>query len=125
MSEVTIRPIKKEDEKPWRELFSAYHQYYEIEEDEEVVFTTFSRFFNDKEPVFCSVAALDDGKLIGFVTWVYHRSTLAINNYLYLHDLYVDPSIRSKGVGRKLIEHVYQDADKNQAARVYWQTKVR
>jgi D-amino-acid N-acetyltransferase len=126
MTSVTIRPIQQADEKEWRELFLAYHEYYQIEPNEKVISTTFARFFDDKEPVYAALAvSQDSNRPIGFVHWVTHRSTLAVNDYIYLHDLFVKEDVRSKGVGRKLIEHVYEDADKREAARVYWQTKVR
>jgi D-amino-acid N-acetyltransferase len=123
-STTTIRRLEQSDKSEWRELFLAYHDYYEIIPNEDVISTTFNRFFDEREPMYASLAIGEDGKPIGFVHWVYHRSTLAINNYLYLHDLFVKENIRSKGVGRSLIEHVYEDADRTGAARVYWQTKV-
>lgn len=124
MSSTKIRPLKREDESEWKKLFLAYHEYYQIKPDEKVIDTTFARFMDDKEPMHASLAIGEKGKPIGFLHWVYHRSTLAVNDYLYLHDLFVSENVRSRGVGRSLIEHVYQDADKHDAARVYWQTKV-
>ena len=40
----------------------------------------------------------------------------------YLQDLYADPEIRGKGIGRALIEQVYRHADALGAYRVYWNT---
>ena len=37
-------------------------------------------------------------------------------------DLYADPDMRGKGVGRALIEHVYASAAHEAAARVWWLT---
>jgi D-amino-acid N-acetyltransferase len=123
-SAVDIRPLTSEDETVWRKLFLAYHEYYQISPDEKVISTTFARFLDEKEPVYGSLAVAEDGQAIGLVHWVTHRSTLAVNDYIYLHDLFVDEKVRSRGTGRQLIEHVYKDADKREAARVYWQTKV-
>jgi GNAT superfamily N-acetyltransferase len=39
-----------------------------------------------------------------------------------LQDLYVNPEIRGKGIGRTLIEHVYKTAAENGCSRVYWLT---
>jgi D-amino-acid N-acetyltransferase len=124
-STTTIRALEKADEKEWRNLFLAYHDYYQITPNDKVISTTFARFFDEMEPMYAALAIGEEGKPVGFTHWVYHRSTLAVNDYLYLHDLFVKEDVRSKGVGRSLIEHVYKDADKTEAARVYWQTKVR
>lgn len=40
----------------------------------------------------------------------------------YLQDLFVDKDARGGGVGRALIEHVYEHAKRRGASRVYWQT---
>jgi len=120
----TITSLTSKDEAEWKNLFLAYHEYYQIQPDEKVISTTFARILSEKEPVFGSLARDENGEAIGFVHWVTHRSTLAVNDYIYLHDLFVNESVRSRGTGRKLIEHVYEDADKIEAARVYWQTKV-
>ena len=40
----------------------------------------------------------------------------------YLQDLFVSPELRGGGVGRLLIEHVYEEAQAAGAARVHWLT---
>ncbi len=35
----------------------------------------------------------------------------------------MEPALRAKGVGRKLIEAVYQEADARQVTRTYWATQ--
>jgi GNAT superfamily N-acetyltransferase len=42
----------------------------------------------------------------------------------YLQDLYADPEVRGKGVGRALIETVYADADAAGRPNVYWTTQT-
>lgn len=41
----------------------------------------------------------------------------------YLQDLYVEPRLRGGGVGRALIEAVYEVADANGTPSVYWMTQ--
>ena len=61
--------------------------------------------------------------MIGLVHYIFHRSTWTIENYCYLQDLFVDPKHRASGLGRKLIEAVYAEAEKNHCSRVYWLTQ--
>ncbi|KAK9481383.1 acyl-CoA N-acyltransferase [Lipomyces japonicus] len=124
MTEVVIRPIKESDKKAWLNLWQQYLTFYESTLDDEVTETTWKRFFDFTETVYAAVAEAADKTVIGFVTWVTHRSTWAIENYIYLHDLFVDPSARLKGVGRQLIEYVYKIGEDTKADRVYWQTQV-
>jgi GNAT superfamily N-acetyltransferase len=53
---------------------------------------------------------------------LFHRSTTAIAPICYLQDLFTDKAARGKGVGRALIEGVYEQAKRAGAPRVYWQT---
>lgn len=39
-----------------------------------------------------------------------------------MQDLFADTSVRGCGIGHKLVEAVYADADENNAAQTYWLT---
>ena len=67
--------------------------------------------------------AFSDGKPVGLVHWIYHPHNWKIEDVIYLQDLYADPSVRSKGIGRALIEHVYDVADQGETPTVYWMTQ--
>uniref|UniRef100_A0A7E4ZZ94 N-acetyltransferase domain-containing protein n=1 Tax=Panagrellus redivivus TaxID=6233 RepID=A0A7E4ZZ94_PANRE len=121
---ITIRPVAQADKAQFRALFQAYLIFYKSELPEIALDTTWNRFFDTNEPVNAAVA-IDDAqpdKVIGFVTWVFHRSTWFVNDIIYLQDLFVDPESRNVGAGRKLIEHVYAEADKHNVPKVYWHT---
>ncbi|NRF50439.1 GNAT family N-acetyltransferase, partial [Pseudomonas stutzeri] len=57
------------------------------------------------------------------VHYLYHRSTTALGPNCYLQDLYTLPAARGRGVGRALIEAVYEQARAAHCGRVYWQTQ--
>jgi GNAT superfamily N-acetyltransferase len=68
------------------------------------------------------LGAYVDGKLTGIVQYLFHRSSWTVGNYCYLQDLFVAESARGLGLGRALIEAVYENAKAAGASRVYWLT---
>lgn len=123
----SIRPIEEKDKEEWLNLWSGpdgYLVFYKSMVPQEVSEVTFKRFFDPKEPVYSAVAVDDStGKVIGFVNYLTHRNTWTIEDALYLNDLFVSNDSRLKGVGRKLIEYVYAEADKLKCKKCYWSTQ--
>lgn len=121
---IQVRAVQKGDEETWRNLWEQYNKFYKRTIPEEVTKTTFARCLDDNVRIYSAVAVVtDDNKITGFVNWYPHPSTSSIEEVVYLHDLFVDPSIRGKGIGRKLIEHVYEHAKTIPAQSVYWHTQ--
>lgn len=89
---------------------------------DEITRATWQRFFDAYEPVHALVAEAD-GQLIGLVHYLYHRSTIGIGPNCYLQDLFTAEAARGKGVGRALIEGVYDIARAAGCGRVYWHTR--
>lgn len=122
---VKIRAVQAGDESAWKGLWEQYNEFYKRTVPDNVTKTTFSRFLDDKVRMFGAVAVDTSAgdRIIGFVNWYPHQSTSSIGEVVYLHDLFVDPSIRNKGAGRQLIEHVYEHAKGLGAESVYWHTQ--
>ncbi len=80
------------------------------------------RLHDPNEPMFV-LGAFSDGKLIGIVQYLFHRSCWTIGDYCYLQDLFVVPGARKLGAGRALIEAVEKAAREKGASRVHWLTK--
>ena len=115
-----IRPLEERDEAQWRNLWAQYLAFYKTKLPEAHTIVLFKRLLSGK-PHFAFVAE-QDAKIVGFVHCLPHASTWADQGYLYLEDLFADPSVRGTGVGRKLIEAVYDEADRRNLSRVYWHT---
>ncbi len=122
-TEITIRPVQAGDHDSWRRLWTAYLEYYETSVSEEVYKTSFQRLLSGDPGEFKGLVAAIDGKLVGLVHYVYHRSMWTVENTCYLMDLYSDPSIRGQGVGRALIEAVHEAAKLDGATTTYWMTQ--
>lgn len=123
--QVVVRPIREDDFAAWLPLWNGYNAFYGRAGDtalpEEITRTTWQRFFDPREPVFALVAE-SDGQLVGLTHYLYHRSTTRLELTCYLQDLFTQESARGRGVGRRLIEGVYQAAKAAGIRRVYWQT---
>ncbi|WGV22520.1 GNAT family N-acetyltransferase [Pseudomonas putida] len=121
MSSVTLRPVTAQDHAAWLALWHAYLRFYESELSDEVSLSTWQRLLDPTEPTH-SVLAWVDGKAVGMVNFIYHRTNWSIGNACYLQDLYVDSAQRGLGIGRQLIEHVYARAKADNCSKVYWVT---
>lgn len=122
-SALIIRPLKATDEAGWRRLWHDYLVFYETSVPEEVYGSSFARLLGDDPQDFNGLVAELDGKLVGLTHYLFHRHGWKIENTCYLQDLYADPDVRGKGIGRALIEGVYAAADAAGAPAVYWLTQ--
>lgn len=123
MPDTLVRPLQSSDHGEWRRLWTAYLEFYEAQVTEEVYRSTWERLFTDGEFEPRGLLALVDGRPVGLVHYLFHRTCWATGNNCYLQDLYADQDVRGKGIGRALIEAVYDEADKAGAANVYWTTQ--
>ena len=123
--EIIVRPVIQEDFIAWKVLWDGYNAFYgragETALPAEVTQMTWSRFFDAYEPVHALVA-VDSGQLLGLAHFLFHRSTTQVNPSCYLQDLFTDRTARGRGVGRALINAVYEQAKAAGSPRVYWQT---
>ncbi|MOA16879.1 Acetyltransferase (GNAT) family protein [compost metagenome] len=124
---VLIRELQAADFAAWHALWTGYNAFYgrsgETALAPQITQTTWERFFNPIEPVFAMVAE-DAGEMVGLVHYLFHRSTTRLGPVCYLQDLFTAPAQRGRGVGKALIEAVYQQAVQAGASRVYWQTQT-
>jgi GNAT superfamily N-acetyltransferase len=123
MPAIEIRPLTKADESEWRRLWRAYLTFYETELPEAVYATTFARLTGDDASEYRCLLAIVDGKPVGLAHYLFHRSCWYIENVCYLQDLFADPHIRGKGIGRALIEAVHAKAKQANAGKLYWMTQ--
>jgi len=121
MPSVTLRPVSAHDHAAWLALWQAYLRFYQTELSDEVSLSTWQRLLDPNEPTHSTLAWVD-GKAVGMVNFIYHRSNWSIENSCYLQDLYVDSTQRGLGIGRQLIEHVYATAKADGCIKVHWLT---
>jgi GNAT superfamily N-acetyltransferase len=124
-ADLIVRPVARQDYDAWLPLWNGYNEFYgrvgPTALPAEVTRQTWARFFDAYEPVHALVAQ-SGGRLVGLVHYLFHRSTTMIEPTCYLQDLFTDQAMRGRGVGRALIEAVYQRAKTAGGTRVYWLT---
>jgi len=116
-----VRPFTADDRDAWDPLWQGYLTFYRSSLPAEVTDTTWRRLLDPAEPMH-GLAAVLDGTILGIVHYLYHRSTWTTGDYCYLQDLFTAEEARGRGVGRALIEAVYERAQADGASRVYWLT---
>ena len=120
-----IRSVAPSDFDAWLKLWNGYNAFYQrvgpTALPDEITQMTWQRFFDSYEPVHAMVADAE-GKLVGLAHYIFHRNTTMLGPTCYLQDLFTDESARGRGVGRALIDAVYDRARVAGATRVYWQT---
>lgn len=125
MGGFVTRAVTWQDYDQWLPLWDGYNVFYGREGATAlapaIAAMTWSRFFDPYEPVYARVA--DAGsRLVGLVHYLFHRSTTSIAPTCYLQDLFTNEDARGKGVGRALIERVYEEALQAGCPHVYWLT---
>jgi len=120
-----VRPVVREDFPNWKVLWDGYNAFYGREGTTalplEITQMTWARFFDAYEPVHALIAE-QSGALLGLVHYIFHRTTIQIEPTCYLQDLFTAEAARDKGIGRALIEAVYERATAAGTKRVYWHT---
>ena len=119
---LTIRAIEEKDKSQWLKLWAGYLEFYKSTISQEQTELTWKRLINNEQKMFGFVAENEDG-VIGFTHCLFRPSTWTETDYCYLEDLFVDPNIRGKGVGRALMEKVVEFAKQKESKRVYWTTQ--
>jgi ribosomal protein S18 acetylase RimI-like enzyme len=120
---VEIRPVGPDERDAWQPLWHGYLAFYQATLAPGTDDVTWARFHDAAEPMYL-LGGYVDGWLTGIVQFIYHRSCWTEGDYCYLQDLFVDASARGLGLGRKLIEAVYDRAKADGCGRVHWLTKT-
>lgn len=124
MSQPSIRAVQLNDKQAWLELWDQYYSLHNRNIAPEITETTFSRFIDPGIRIYCSVATVstedEQHSVVGFVTFYPHLTTSSIDEKVYMQDLFVSPDVQARGIGKQLVEHVYEKACEMKASSVHW-----
>lgn len=121
--EISLRPVAGNDKKRWRELMSAYADFYKVEINGDALNATWSWIVDPHEPFWCTVAENSEGAIFGFTQYQLMHRSLSGAKVCYLSDLFVEPEQRGSGAGRLMIDHVFEFASERGISNVRWLTQ--
>lgn len=119
---VPVRPLEARDRDGWQPLYEGYQRFYRRDPEAAFYDTAFARLLSGDPRDFAGLVAEQDGRLLGLAHYVFHPHLWRPEGTCYLQDLFTAPEARGQGVGRALIQAVYDAADAAGVPSVYWLT---
>lgn len=99
---VEIRAVSPADAPAWRKLYRGYAAFYKVPMTEDILDRTWDWLQDPAHPLEGLVAVMGE-RVVGFAHYWPQPRPLLGQDAGFLDDLFVDPSQRSRGVGRLLI----------------------
>lgn len=75
------------------------------------------------QPAAHALLAWQDDQLIGFAAYSFLWPAVGLTRSVFLKELYVAEAARRAGVGKQLMDALFEVAAKNDCSRVEWQTE--
>ncbi|MDB5527733.1 MAG: family N-acetyltransferase [Devosia sp.] len=117
---LVIRPAIAGDAATIVAFILALAKYEKLEHEAKAGEADIVRDLFGVEPkVFCEIAEWE-GKPVGFALWFYTYSTFQGRHGIWLEDLYVDPELRGKGIGKALLIDLARRCVSEQLGRFEW-----
>lgn len=120
MTELNIRPATAADAQLIVDFIMALAEYEKLAHEARATPEDITRDLLGTDPkAFCEIAEWE-GKPVGFTLWFYTYSTFQGRHGIWLEDLYVDPAMRGKGVGKALLVNLAQRCVQEGLGRFEW-----
>ena len=117
---IEVGELAAGDREAWEVLARGYKAFYETPTTDAEYETAWRRLLaNDGVH---GLAARLDGRVVGIAHYLFH-TTIWAPRACYLQDLFTEPGLRGRGVGRALIDAVAARARERGATRYYWMTQ--
>lgn len=115
-----IRPAEPDDAPQVLQFIAALAAYEKLSHEAKASEADIVRDLFGPDPKVFSEIAEWDGKPVGFALWFYTYSTFQGRHGMWLEDLFVDPSMRGKGLGKALLVHLAQRCVREGLGRFEW-----
>jgi len=111
--------IRKANESDFEKIVELFKEFAEFEKTPKKMINSVERMKAEKDFFNCYVA-LDHDKIIGYVSWFFAYFTWS-GKAVYMDDLYVQPTLRGKGIGKSLLGKVCDLAKESGCHKMRWQ----
>jgi GNAT superfamily N-acetyltransferase len=112
--------IEKVQTSDFKFIHTLIHDFSDFQNSRDRVSVTVDMMLEQKDFINCYVARDPLNQIIGYTNYsiIYYSW---VGKSIYLDDLYVIPSLRGKGIGKKLMNKVFDIAKIEKCNRVRWQ----
>lgn len=118
--QLTIRPATAADAALIVHFITALAEYEKLSHEAKADEADILRdLFGPAPKVFCEIAEWE-GQPVGFTLWFYTYSTFQGQHGIWLEDLFVDPSLRGKGIGKALLVNLARRCVTEGLGRFEW-----
>ncbi|KAI9042466.1 GNAT family N-acetyltransferase [Aspergillus affinis] len=123
--EYKITELTTADFDEWSTLFNRYLDFYKTSLDQEQYRKTFERLTRKRNELQGLVVREEgnESTIVGFAHFFPMQTTWSEKKIMFLDDIFVDSSVRNKGLGRMLIQSVAEIARSSYCLRVQWVTQ--
>ncbi len=120
MTDLVIRPAVSDDAALVVKFIADLAEYEKLSHEAKATDEDILRDLFGADPkVFCEIAEWQ-GKPVGFALWFYTYSTFQGRHGMWLEDLFVDPALRGKGIGKALLVHLARRCVAEGLGRFEW-----
>lgn len=117
---LSIRPARPGDAALVLDFVRALAEYeklaHEVDATEAMIDAA---LFGPSPRVFCDIAEWD-GHPAGFALWFLNFSSFRGRNGIYLEDIFVQPALRGRGIGKALLRHLAARCLREGWTRLEW-----
>lgn len=117
---VSIRPAEPGEAALVLDFIRKLADYEKLSHEVEAAEADIDRaLFGPSPRCHCDIAWWN-GEPAGFALWFYNFSTFKGKAGLYLEDLFVEPAMRGRGIGKALLKHLARRCVAEGLARMQW-----
>jgi GNAT superfamily N-acetyltransferase len=122
MTEITISPATVDDVPAMSWLFAEMDEFYGLPgtEPEQAREQQIRQALFSQPPAGHALLARDSHKLAGLASYSFLWPAAGLTRSLYLKELYIAGAFRRQGIGKLLMDGLYQVAAENRCSRVEW-----
>lgn len=118
--QLTIRPATEADVGLIVGFIAALAAYEKLSHEAKATEADILRdLFGAAPKVFCEIAEWE-GRPVGFTLWFYTYSTFQGQHGIWLEDLFVNPELRGKGIGKALLVNLARRCVAEELGRFEW-----